>query len=94
MNERMFTLNVTMCKMNSMMFTHGKGIEDIGIWHMHIGHVNIHCFKLMENQNLVGGLPKFETKEVMPKVCETCQIRKQTMCPFSIQIIHVNFRSL
>jgi hypothetical protein len=76
MNERMFTLNVNMSKMNSMMFTHGKGVEDIGIWHMHIGHVNIHCFKSMENQNLVGGLPKFEAKEVMLKVCETYQIRK------------------
>jgi hypothetical protein len=43
-----------------------KGVEDIGICHRHIGHVNIHCFKSMENQNLVGGLPKFEAEEVMP----------------------------
>jgi hypothetical protein len=58
------------------------------------GHVNICHFKLMENQNIVGGLPKFEAKEVTPKVCETCQIRNQTRCLFSIQVIHVNSRSL
>ncbi len=67
MNERMFTLNVNMFKANSMMFTHGKRVEDIGIWHMHIDRVNIHCFKSMENQNLVGGFPKFEVEDVMPK---------------------------
>jgi hypothetical protein len=73
MNERMFTLNVNMSKVNSMMFTHGKGVEDIGICHMHIGHVNIHCFKLMENQNLVRGLSKFEVEEVKQKVCENAK---------------------
>jgi hypothetical protein len=52
-----------------MLFTHGKEVGNIGIWHKRIGHVN---FKLMEKQNLVGGLPKFGTKEVMSEVCETC----------------------
>jgi hypothetical protein len=37
-----------------------------------VGHVNLQRFKLMEKQNLVGGLPKFGTKEVMSKVCEAC----------------------
>jgi hypothetical protein len=31
---------------------------------------------LMVKQNLVGGLPKFETKEVMPKIYEACQLGK------------------
>ncbi len=57
-------------EMNSMLFTHGKGVEDIRLWHKWDGHVNLQHFKLMEKQNLVG-LPKFGTKEVMPKVCET-----------------------
>jgi hypothetical protein len=30
---RMFTLDVNMPKVNSMLFTHGKGARDIGIWH-------------------------------------------------------------
>jgi hypothetical protein len=30
---QMFTLDVNMCKVNSMLFTHGKGAGDIGIWH-------------------------------------------------------------
>jgi hypothetical protein len=30
----------------------------------------------MEKQNLVGGFPKFGTKDVMSKVCGTCQLGK------------------
>jgi len=32
-NGRMFTLDVNMHELNSMLFTHGKGGRDIGIWH-------------------------------------------------------------
>jgi hypothetical protein len=81
-NEQMFTLDVNMPKVNSMLFKHGKGIGDIGIWHKRVGHVNLQCLKLMEKQNLVGGLPKFGTEEVMSKVCETCQLGKQARHPF------------
>jgi hypothetical protein len=55
-----------------MLFTHGKGARNIGIWHKGVGHVNLQHLKLMEKQNFVKGLSKFQTKEVMPKVCETC----------------------
>jgi hypothetical protein len=61
-NGRMFTLDVNMPKVNSMLFTHGKGIGDIGIWHKRVGHVNLQRLKLMEKKNLVGGLPKFQNK--------------------------------
>ncbi len=64
-NGRMFTLDVNMLEVNSMLFTHGKGARDIGIWHKRVGHVNLQCLKLMEKQNFVGGLPKFGTEEVM-----------------------------
>jgi hypothetical protein len=74
MNGRMFTLDVNWPEMNSMLFTHGKGVEYIGIWHKRVAHVNFQRLKLMEKQNLVGGFPKFGTKEVMSKVCETCQM--------------------
>ncbi len=40
-NGRMFTLDVNMHEVNSMLFTHGKGARDIGIWHKRIGHVNL-----------------------------------------------------
>jgi hypothetical protein len=30
-NGRMFTLDVNMLEVNSMLFTHGKGVGDIGI---------------------------------------------------------------
>ncbi len=78
----MFTLDVNMPKVNSMLFTHGKEAGDIGIWHKRVGHVNLQCLKLIEKQNLVGGLPKFGIEEVMSEVCETCQLGKQTRHSF------------
>jgi len=36
----MFTLDVNMHEVNSMLFTHGKGVGDIGIWHQWVDHVN------------------------------------------------------
>ncbi len=38
-NGRMFTLDVNMPKVNSMLFTHGKRVRDILIWHKRVGHV-------------------------------------------------------
>jgi hypothetical protein len=66
------TLDVNMPEVNSMLFTHGKGVGDIGIWPKRVGHVNLQRLKLMEKQNFVGGLSKFGTKEVMLEVCEAC----------------------
>jgi transposase InsO family protein len=48
----------------------------------------------MEKQNLVGGLPKFGTKEVMLKVCEARQLGKQARHSFPTQIIHVSSKPL
>jgi hypothetical protein len=47
----MFTLDVNMFEVNSMLFTHGKGVGDIEIWHKQIGHVNLQHLKLMEKTN-------------------------------------------
>jgi hypothetical protein len=93
-NGQMFTLDVNMPEVNSMLFTHGKRAGDIGIWHKRVGHVNFQCLKLMEKQNLVGGLPKFGTKDVMSKVCETFQLGKQATHPFLVQTTHVNSKPL
>jgi hypothetical protein len=75
-NGQMFTLNVNMLEVNSILFTHGKGARDIATWHKRIGHVNFQRFKLMEKQNLVGSLHKFGTIEVTSEVCEACQLGK------------------
>jgi len=72
----MFTLDVNMHEVNSLLFTHEKGARDIGLWHKQVGHVNVQHLKLMEKQNFVGGLPKFGIEEVMSKVNETCQLGK------------------
>jgi len=90
----MFTLDVNMPEVNSMLFTHGKGVKDIEIWHKLVGHVNFQRLKLMEKQNLVGGLPKFGTEKVMSKVCEACQLGKQARHPFLTQTTHVNSKPL
>jgi hypothetical protein len=60
-NGQMFTLDVNMSEVNSMLFTHGKGARNIRIWHKRIGHINLQCLKLMKDQNLIGRLPKFGT---------------------------------
>jgi hypothetical protein len=91
-NGRMFTLDVNMHEVNSMLFTHGKG--DIGIWHKRVGHVNLQRLKLMEKQNLVGGLLKFGTEEVMLKVCKACQLGKQVRHPFPVQTTHLSSKPL
>jgi hypothetical protein len=90
----MFTLDVNMHEVNSMLFTNGKGTGDIGIWHKRVGHVNLQRLKLMEKQNLVGGLPKFGTEEVMSEVYEACQLGKQARHPFPIQTTHVSSKPL
>jgi hypothetical protein len=54
-NGRMFTLDMNMPEVNSMLFTHGKGAGNIGVWHKQVGHVNLQHLKLMNKQNLVGG---------------------------------------
>jgi transposase InsO family protein len=90
----MFTLDVNMPEVNSMLFTHGKGAGDIGIWHKRIGHVNFQRLKLMEKRNLVGGLPKFGTEEGMSEVCEACQLGKQAKHPFPVQTTHVSSKLL
>ncbi len=89
-NGQMFTLDVNMPTVNPMLFTHGKGVGDIGIWHKRVGHVNLQRHKLMKKQNLVGSIPKFGIEEVMSKVYETCQLGKQAMHPFPTQTTHVN----
>ncbi len=93
-NGRMFTLDVNMLEVNSMLFTHGKGSGNIGIWHKRIGPVNLQHLKLMEKQNLVGGLPKFGIEEVMSEVCEACQLGKQARHPFLVQTTHVSSKHL
>ncbi len=83
-----------MPEVNSMLFTHRKRVGDIGIWHKRVGHVNFQRLKLMEKQNLVGGLPKFGIEEVMSKVCEACQLGKQVRHRFLVQTTHVSSQPL
>jgi hypothetical protein len=59
----MFTLDLNMPEVNYMLFTHGKGVGNIGIWRKWVGHVNLQHLKLMVKQNLVRSLPKFGTEE-------------------------------
>jgi len=93
-NVRIPTLDVNMPKVNSMLFTHGKGARNIKIWHKRVDHVNLQRLKLMEKQNLVRGFPKFGTEKVMSKVCEACQSGKQARHPFPIQTTHVSSKLL
>jgi hypothetical protein len=59
---RMFTLDVNMHEVNSMLFTNGKGARDIRIWHKLVGHVNLQCLKLMEKKVSLEVFPNVELK--------------------------------
>lgn len=86
---RMFTLDVKMPKVKSAMFAHGAGvIVDVGIWHIRIGHVNVQRMKLMQSKEIMIGLPKFKVED-MHKVCEACQLGKQSKHAF-LQDRHVS----
>jgi hypothetical protein len=56
--------------------------------------LNLQRLKLMEKQNLVGGRPKFGTKEMMSEICEACQLGKQARHPFPAQTTHVSSKPL
>jgi hypothetical protein len=58
----MFTLDVNMLKVNSMLFTHGKGARDIGIWHKRVGHVNLQLLSSWKNKILLEVFPNLEQK--------------------------------
>jgi len=48
----------------------------------------------MEKLNIVRGLPKFGTEEVMSEVCEACQLGKQARHPFPTQTTHISSKPL
>jgi hypothetical protein len=75
---KMFTLDVSMPEVETIMFAQGAGImADMDIWHKRIGHVNEQQLKFMQNSDIVTGLPKFKV-DGMYKICEACQFGKQT----------------
>ncbi len=71
-----------------------KELETLEFGTSGLANVNIQHLKLMVKQNLVRGLPKFGTKEVIPKVCETCQLGKQARHPFLNQTTHASSKPL
>jgi hypothetical protein len=75
---KMFTLDVSMPEVETIMFAQGAGImADMDIWHKRIGHVNEQQLKFMQNSDIGTGLPKFKV-DGMYKICEACQFGKQT----------------
>jgi hypothetical protein len=55
---RMFTLDLSMPEVEVAMFAQGAGVvADMDIWHKHIGHVNEHRLKSMQNLEIVTSLP-------------------------------------
>jgi hypothetical protein len=71
-----------------------KELETLEFGTSELGHVNFQCLKLMEKQNLVRGLFKFGTEEVMSEVYEACQLGKQARHPFPVQTTHINSKPL
>ena len=89
----MFTLDVKIPAGSDMLYTQKNAVvADIDIWHKRIGHVNVQRLKTMQSQNVVAGLPNFQISD-MQKVCEACQLGKQTRHAFPHEK-HVSTRPL
>ena len=58
------------------MFAQGaQVVTNIEVWHKRIGHANVQRLKLMQNQKVVLGLPKFKVDR-MQGFCEVYQFGK------------------
>jgi transposase InsO family protein len=53
--------------------------NDSWLWHKRLGHLNFQGLKLLEQKNMVYGLPKIEEKH---EVCEGCALGKHHRQPF------------
>ena len=79
---RMFTLDVDMPRITSVMFSHGSNIiSDVEMWHKRTGHINLQMLQIMLERNVISGLPKLKVCE-MGRACEACQLGKQNRQPF------------
>jgi hypothetical protein len=56
----MFTLDVNMPKVNFMLFTHGKGARDIGIWHKWLGMLISNVLSCWKDKILLEVFPNLE----------------------------------
>ncbi|KAG8480457.1 hypothetical protein CXB51_024633 [Gossypium anomalum] len=54
-------------------------VDDAGLWHRRLGHVNYKSLDQLHKLNLVEDMSKVEAKDT---VCEVCQLGKQTRLPF------------
>jgi hypothetical protein len=78
---RMFTLDVSMPKVEAVMFAQGAGVvADMDIWHKRIGHVNEQRLKSMQSSKIVTGLPKLRWMECIRYVKHVNLGNKQRMC--------------
>lgn len=59
--------------------------EDSWLWHRRLGHVHFDLINKITTKNLVIGLPKMKfSKE---KLCDACQMGKQTRMAFKSKIV-------
>ena len=71
--------------------------DQADLWHYRYGHLNWNGLKLLQQKNMVAGLPKFKASQ---KVCENCLVGRQHHDPFPkeimwrtsniLQLVHAN----
>ena len=54
--------------------------DDSWLWHRRLGHASMHLISNISKNSLVRGLPKFKFEK--DKVCDACQMGKQTKSSF------------
>ncbi|KAK5819226.1 hypothetical protein PVK06_024198 [Gossypium arboreum] len=79
MTDRCFMLDVNQLEKKA----YTSLVDDAGLWHKRLGHVNYKSLDQLHKLNLVEDMSKVEAKDT---VCEVCQLGKQTRLPFPANV--------
>lgn len=75
--NNLFPFNVSNVIKNALV---AKGLDEIQLWHLHYGHLNVNGLKLLNKKDMVVGLPEMGKLDL----CEGCIFGKQSRKPFPV----------
>ena len=76
----MIDLNELSTNDHCLVATQAKINETSWLWHRRLGHANIHLITKLIKNDLVNGIPNLSFEE--DKICDACQLGKQTRNSF------------
>jgi hypothetical protein len=84
-NENVYTIDFDNMTSKESIFLAAIN-ENSWLWHRRLGHANMELLSKLSKLDLVKGLPV--TKFVKDKICDTCQLGKQTKSSFKKKESH------